>query len=133
MTSDVLTPDIAGWPLSPGARDFVTSWIELWKAPSGDAVRPMIHPDIVGVWAGSPAPIEGTEPYVAQIQGVADRAPGLQLRATAAAGDDELVFVSWQAVVGGQPVGLQGIDRFRLRDGRVAESLVRFDPAEIPG
>ncbi|WP_051580589.1 nuclear transport factor 2 family protein [Pseudonocardia acaciae] len=115
------------------ASRFVGEWSRLWTAPSYDACRPLLHDDVVGRWPGFERPLRGADAYAGQVARVAELVPDIHLWPTAHATEGELLFISWEGTgtVGGRALDLYGIDRFRLRDGRVAESVIAYDLARI--
>ncbi|MEU4238588.1 nuclear transport factor 2 family protein [Actinoplanes sp. NPDC026619] len=60
---------------------------------------------------------------------IVGRFPDVRLAVTAYARVDDLCFVSWNgtATAAGTPITWDGIDRMRLRNGLVVDSLVAFD------
>ena len=64
---------------------------------------------------------------------IVGRFPDVRLTVTAHAMAGDLCFVSWRgtATAAGRPIAWEGIDRMRLRDGLVVDSLVAFDTAGL--
>jgi hypothetical protein len=85
-------------------------------------------------WPGLAEPIRGAEAWTQRVAGMVERFPDLRLEVTGHASRDDLVFISWRAhaTAAGTAIEWQGIDRMRLRDGVVAESLVVFDTGPFP-
>ena len=112
--------------------DFVDRWRSFWAAPDPDRVAELTHPEMEMTYPGSSGPARGLEPWRDRIAGMLARFPDLTLEPTAFACNDEgLAFISWRgtATVGGVRRSWEGIDRMRLLDGLVVESLVAFDTA----
>ena len=61
------------------------------------------------------------------------RFPDVRLTVTGHATADDLCFISWHgtATAAGHPLAWEGIDRMRLRDGLVVDSMVAFDTAGL--
>lgn len=59
--------------------------------------------------------------------------PDIRLSVAEHASNGEFTFVHWimHATGAAGLFRLSGIDRIRLRDGRVAENIIRFDSAEL--
>ena len=114
-------------------NDFIGRWAAAWGAPTPSAVSALAADDIKLSWPGTPEPIEGAPAWAARVAAMLDRFPDLRLEVTGHAWRDDLVFISWQgrATVGGTTVTWPGIDRMRLLDGRVTESLVAFDTSPL--
>lgn len=112
---------------------FVEKWQELWAAPSEEKCRPLVTDDVVAYWSGVPEPIRGGDAYARHVGQLAELMPDLRLEATAHAASGETVFISWRAMatIDGVAFVQEGIDRFRLRDGKSRESLVAYDTQMI--
>ena len=78
-------------------------------------------------------PFRGTDAYVRQLATAVDRLPDLTLTPVNYAYRDDLLILAWEghATIGGQPRRWAGADRFRLRNGRTAETTVVFDTRAI--
>lgn len=111
-------------------HEFVEKWEELWARPSEEKCRPLVTDDVIAYWSGVPEPIRGGDAYAGHVGRLAKLLPDLRLEATEHAHVGEVVFISWRATatIGGQPFEHEGIDRFRIRDGKSRESLVAYDP-----
>jgi hypothetical protein len=112
----------AGWS--------VEHFAQFWAAPDPDLVKHAVTEDVVGDWPGDPEPVRGVDAYTERIRQVVDRVPDLHLEVAEHAANGEFVFVRWIARGTGTrgPFEFSGIDRIRLRDGLVAENVIRFDP-----
>jgi SnoaL-like domain len=87
---------------------------------------------VVAVWPRIPGRARGPAEYVRRIVDLLALVPDLRLELGEHAADGEFVFIRWVAR-GTGPDGRHfegiGVDRFRLRDGLVAESLIMSDLA----
>lgn len=102
-----------------------------WSNPDPALVELAVTKDVVGDWAGDAEPVRGVEDYKARIAQVLQRAPDLKLEVAEHAQNGEFVFIRWIAHATGKrgaPVEFTGMDRIRLRDGLVAENIIRYDP-----
>ena len=106
---------VAAW-----ARADSGGFAELWLA---DGV--FVHPTVGSPLSGSEVP-RWSERIKAAL-------PDLTFRADEWAARDDLVFLQWTstATVGSRLLQWSGVDRFRLRDGRIREELVYFDTLEM--
>lgn len=113
--------------------DFVDRWATAWGSPTPEKIRTLTDSEIVLTWPGLPEPIRGADAWVARVAGTLDRFPDLRLEVTDYAQRDDLLFISWRAraTVGGVETEWQGIDRMRMRNDVVVESLVAFDTAPL--
>jgi hypothetical protein len=107
----------------------VEHFAQFWAAPDPDLVKQAVTEDVVGDWPGDPAPVRGVDAYTARIKEVLDRVPDIRLDVAEHAANGEFVFVRWVAHGTGAkgPFEMSGIDRIRLRDGLVAENIIRYD------
>jgi hypothetical protein len=120
-----MTPEnvaTAGWS--------VEQFAQFWSAPDPDLVRYVVTEDVVGDWPGDRKPVRGVDAYTERIRQVIDRVPGIRLEVAEHAANGDFVFVRWIAhgTGHGGPFEMSGIDRIRLRDGLVAENIIRYDP-----
>ncbi|MDO3703287.1 nuclear transport factor 2 family protein [Micromonospora sp. C28SCA-DRY-2] len=113
--------------------DFVERWAAAWGDPTPEKIRTLSDPDIVLTWPGLAEPIRGADAWASRVAGTLQRFPDLRLEVTDHAQRDDLLFISWRAraTVAGVAIEWQGIDRMRMRDGVVTESLVAFDTAPL--
>jgi ketosteroid isomerase-like protein len=113
-------------------QDFVTKFAAAWAARDGDAFLALWHPDGV---LRSPL-------YDRQVGGnelgrltemLKETAPDSvwQLLDWTARGD--VVVIEWQNTrqIGGKRFEWRGVDRFRLREGRIVEERVYMDTAPL--
>ncbi|MBB4698031.1 nuclear transport factor 2 family protein [Paractinoplanes abujensis] len=113
--------------------DFVDRWAAFWAAPDPARVGDLAATDIELRYPGLPEPLRGVEAWRARVASIVQRFPDVRLTVTAHATADDLCFVSWRgtATAAGNPITWEGIDRMRLRDGLVVDSLVAFDTAGL--
>jgi len=113
-------------------EDFVSRFVAAWaRADSGgfadlwlDDGR-FVHPTVAGPLKGAQVPAWSERIKAA----LAD----FTFRADAWAARGDLVFLQWTstATLGARPLAWSGVDRFRLRHGRIAEEVVWFDTLEV--
>ena len=111
----------------------VDGWRAFWGAPSAEAalrrVPTVVTPDVEAVWPRVPGRLRGSGEYARRIVDLLALVPDLRLEPGEHAAGGEFVFVRWIARGTGPDGPFEGIgtDRFRLRDGLVAESLIMSD------
>ena len=111
----------------------VEGWRAFWSAPSAEValerVPTVVTPDVVAVWPRIPEPVRGSDEYARRIVDLLAVVPDLRLELGEHAAGGEFVFLRWSARGTGPDGPFEGIgtDRFRLRDGLVAESLIMSD------
>jgi len=129
MTSQVLAPA----SLAGGVAWSVQHFAAFWANPDPKLVHHAVTEDVTGYWPWSDTPVRGVEAYVRRIAEVLALAPGLRLEVAEHASNGEFVFIRWIAHGTGAkgPIELSGIDRIRLRGGKVAENIIRFDTAQF--
>jgi ketosteroid isomerase-like protein len=113
-------------------QQFVTQFAAAWAARDGDAFLALWHPDGVLRTPFAGRPLAGSE--LKRLNDVQkEQAPDLvwQLLDWTSRGD--VVVIEWQTsrVVGGKRFDFRGVDKFRLRDGRIAEEVVYADTAPL--
>ncbi len=111
-------------------HDFITRFAAAWAARDGEAFLALWHPDGVLRTPLVDRPIAGSE--LARLNDVQrEAAPDLvwQLLDWTSRGD--IVMVEWQCTrqVGGKRFDWRGVDKFRLKDGKIAEERVYMDTA----
>ena len=113
-------------------QDFVTRFAAAWAARDGEAFLALWHPE---GWLHSPLydrPVAGRE-LGRLTEMVRERAPDSvwQLLDWTARGDT--VIVEWQntRTAGGTRLDWRGVDKFRLRDGKIVEERVYMDTAPL--
>jgi ketosteroid isomerase-like protein len=112
------------------AKTFAAFWAKPdLSDPSG--VSPLAE-DVVGYWPGEEEPVRGREEYVGALQELLDRVPDLTLSVVESAGNEENLFIRWVAHAtgaDGKPIEHTGVDRIKVRDGKVVENRIFFDKA----
>jgi SnoaL-like domain len=114
----------------------VDGWVGFWGNPSAEValrrIPTVVTPDVTAVWPRIPGRVRGHAEYARRIVDLLTLAPDLRLELGEHAANGEFVFLRWTAR-GTGPDGRRfegiGTDRFRLRDGLVAETLVMSDLA----
>jgi ketosteroid isomerase-like protein len=117
---------VAGW---------TTEWfVEFWSAPDLKWVPPIITDDVVGYWPGGRT-VRGKAEYVQALAELLAVVPNVRLEVQehAMSHDGQFGFSRWvmHATGSNGPFELVGMDRTRVRDGRVCENYVFFDPTEF--
>ncbi|WP_394841680.1 ester cyclase [Pendulispora brunnea] len=107
----------------------VESFARFWAKPDAALVPHAVTEDVVGHWPGLEEPAQGVVAYAERIAQVLALVPDLRLEVLEHATNDDLLFIRWRALGTGAkgPFALSGIDRIRLREGRVAENVIVFD------
>jgi ketosteroid isomerase-like protein len=113
-------------------QDFVTRFAAAWAARDGAAFLALWHPDGVLRTPFAGRAIAGSE--LGRLNDIQkEQAPDLvwQLLDWTSRGD--VVILEWQnsRVIGGKRFDFRGIDKFRLRDGKIAEEVVYADTAPL--
>ncbi|MBN9486354.1 MAG: nuclear transport factor 2 family protein [Alphaproteobacteria bacterium] len=113
-------------------QDFVTRFAAAWATRDGEAFLALWHPE---GWLHSPLydrPVAGRE-LGRLTETVRERAPDSvwQLLDWTARGDT--VIVEWQntRTAGGKRFDWRGVDKFRLRDGKIIKERVYTDTAPL--
>nr|ART36979.1 D321 [uncultured bacterium] len=111
----------------------VERFAQFWANPSADDVPDLVTDDVVGWWPGADRPVRGVGAYTQALADLLELLPDIRLRVAEHASNGERVFVRWIMRATGRlgPFELTGIDRIRLRDGRVDENIIRFDSAHL--
>jgi SnoaL-like domain len=114
-------------------KQFVDRWAAFWQAPDPARVGELAAGDIELRYPGLPEPLRGIEAWRERVASIVRRFPDVRLAVTAYAAAGDLWFVSWRgtATADGHPIAWEGIDRMRLRDGLVVDSMVAFDTAGL--
>lgn len=113
-------------------QEFITRFAAAWATRDGEAFLALWHPDGVLHSPLYDRPVAGKE--LGRLTDlVRETAPDhvWQLLDWTARGD--VVVVEWQATrtAGGRRIDWRGVDKFRLRDGRIVEERVYFDSAPL--
>lgn len=113
-------------------EEFVTRFAAAWASRDGEAFLALWHPDGVLHSPLYDRPVAGKE-LGRLTEMVKERAPDTvwQLLDWTARGGT--VVIEWQVTrtAGGRRVDWRGVDKFRLRDGRIVEELVYADTAPL--
>jgi predicted SnoaL-like aldol condensation-catalyzing enzyme len=77
--------------------------------------------------------VRGVIPYTQALADLLKPLPDMRVSVAEHATSGDVVFVRWIMRASGRtgPFRFTGIDRVRLRDGRVAESVIRFDSEHL--
>ncbi len=111
----------------------VDGWVGFWGAPNPEValkrVPTVVTPDVEAVWPRVPGRLRGSGEYAQRIVDLLAVVPDLRLELGEHAANGGFVFLRWTARGTGPDGPFEGIgtDRFRLRDGLVAESLIMSD------
>jgi steroid delta-isomerase-like uncharacterized protein len=122
----------AGIPLGrlkPSAGDeFVARFAEFWADPDPERLTELVADDVAATFPGAGA-ISGLAAYQRQIAAALAMAPDLRLEVLDHLADGDRLLIEWRGrcTVGGEPVELDGVDHFRLRDGKVVDARVVYD------
>jgi hypothetical protein len=124
-------PNLTSPPPPSEVRFSVDHFAAFWDNPDPALVHQVVTDDVVGDWPGDPEPVRGVEAYTERIAEVLREIPDLRLEVAEHASNGPFMFIRWIAHGTGAagPIELTGIDRIRLRDGRVAENIIRYDTA----
>ncbi|TWS99469.1 nuclear transport factor 2 family protein [Reyranella sp. CPCC 100927] len=111
-------------------QDFVTRFAAAWAARDGEAFLALWHPDGVLHYPLVDRPIAGSE--LGRLNDVQkEAAPDLvwQLLDWTSRGD--VVIIEWQStrIVSGRRFDWRGVDKLRLKDGKIIEERVYMDTA----
>jgi ketosteroid isomerase-like protein len=124
----------------PGARHrfdppgwSVERFAAFWSDPDARDVPWLVTEDVVGWWPGADEPVRGMTAYTDALARILGLLPDMRLRVAEHATNGEYVFVRWIMRATGLrgPFEISGIDRIRLRGGRVCENVIRFDSAHL--
>ena len=113
----------------------VDGWRAFWGAPSVEValkrVPTVVTPDVEAVWPRVSGRLWGSGEYARRVVDLLAVVPDLRLELGEHAASGDVVFLRWTARGTGPHGPFEGIgtDRFRLRDGLVAESLIMSDLA----
>jgi ketosteroid isomerase-like protein len=113
-------------------QEFVARFAQAWAARDGAAFAALWHPDGVLYSPLYDRPVKGSE--LSRVNDIVRQvAPDnvWQLLDWTARGD--VVVIEWQntRAGGGQRFDMRGVDKFRLKDGKIVEERVYFDTAPL--
>jgi hypothetical protein len=107
---------------------------EFWAAPDLTYIPSIITDDVVGYWPGGRT-VRGAEEYMQALEELLTLLPDLRLEVPepTMSADGEFGFSRWvmHATGANGPFELVGMDRTRVRGGRVCENYVFFDLAQF--
>jgi ketosteroid isomerase-like protein len=111
---------------------FVTRFAAAWAARDGEKFLKLWHPDGVLRTPFVARPVAGSE--LGKLNDIQkEQAPDLvwQLLDWTSRGD--VVIIEWQTsrFVGGKRFDFRGVDKFRLREGKIVEEVVYADTAPL--
>lgn len=109
----------------------VEGFAAFWAHPDIDLVKAVLTDDVVGYWSGRDEPVSGTDDYTACIADLLNALPDVRLEVGECAETGPYTFVRWIMHASGAngPFTMTGVDRIRVRDGKVDENYVIFDTA----
>jgi ketosteroid isomerase-like protein len=113
-------------------QNFVTRFAAAWAGRDGNAFLELWHPDGMLHTPLVNRPVAGSElPRLLEVQTAAAPDFVWQLLDWTSRGD--VVIVEWQTTrnVNGVRFEWRGVDKFRIRDGRIAEERVYSDTAPL--
>lgn len=113
-------------------QEFVTKFAAAWAVRDGEAFLALWHPDGVLHSPHYDRPVTGKE-FGRFTDFVAEIAPDLVWQLLDWTWRGDVVIVEWQAtrVRGGIRFDSRGVDKFRLRDGKIVEERVYTDTAPM--
>jgi ketosteroid isomerase-like protein len=117
---------------SEEVQDFVTRFAAAWAARDGKAFLDLWHPDGMLYTPLVNRPVAGNElARLLEVQTTAAPDFVWQLLDWTSRGD--VVVIEWQTTrnVNGVRFEWRGVDKFRIRDGRIAEERVYSDTAPL--
>jgi ketosteroid isomerase-like protein len=117
---------------SEEVQDFVTRFAAAWAARDGKAFLDLWHPDEMLYTPLVNRPVAGNElARLLEVQMTAAPDFVWQLLDWTSRGD--VVIIEWQTTrhVNGVRFEWRGVDKFRIRDGRIAEERVYSDTAPL--
>ena len=111
----------------------VQRFADFWSDPRAEDVPALVTDDVVGWWPGEDQPVRGVDDYTAALAHILQLLPDMRLSVAEHATHGDMVFIRWIMRATGRngPFELSGIDRIRMRDGRVAENVIRFDTGHL--
>jgi steroid delta-isomerase-like uncharacterized protein len=123
----------AGIPLGrlrPGpGDDFVRRFAEFWANPDPALIPELVAPDVSAQFPGVEGRVSGVDAYQEQIARALSAVPDLRLEVLDHLAEGDRVLIEWRGrcTIGGETVELEGVDGFRVRDGRVVDARVVYD------
>jgi ketosteroid isomerase-like protein len=117
---------------SDDVQDFVTRFAAAWAARDGQAFLDLWHPDGTLQTPLVERPLRGSElPRLLEVQTAA--APDFVWQLLDWTSRGNVVIIEWQTTrnVNGARFSWRGVDKFRLKDGRIIEEVVYSDTAPL--
>jgi ketosteroid isomerase-like protein len=109
------------------ARDVVDRYFTALQAKDFTAMRPLLHDDVT--FKGALGTTAGVEEYVSGLQGMMAAMTRIERRVMFAEGED--VCQVYDLTLAEPPVTLPIAQWLRVRDGRIAQVNVYFDPRPL--
>ena len=115
---------------SEEVQDFVTRFAAAWAARDGDAFLELWHPDGTLTTPLVDRAIKGAE-LARLMEAQTASAPDFVWQLLDWTSRGNVVIIEWQTTrhVNGARFSWRGVDKFRLRDGKIAEEVVYSDTA----
>jgi hypothetical protein len=113
-------------------QNFVTRFAAAWAARDGNAFLDLWHPDGILHTPLVNRPVAGSElPRLLEVQTAA--APDFVWQLLDWTSRGEVVIIEWQTTrnVNGVRFEWRGVDKFRIKAGKIAEELVYSDTAPL--
>lgn len=119
-------------PTGAEIQDFVARFASAWATRDPDAFKNLWHPDGVLHTPLAGRPIVGAE--IGRLNEVQkEAAPDLVWQLLDWTARGEVVIVEWQCtrLLGERRLDWRGVDKFRLKEGRILEERVYMDTAPL--
>lgn len=113
-------------------QEFVTRFAAAWAARDGEAFLALWHADGVLYHPVLDRPLKGTE-LGRLVETQNELAPDLVWQLVDWTSRGDVVIVEWQNTrfIDGKRFAYRGVDKFRIRDGKIAEERVYMDTAPL--
>lgn len=113
-------------------QEFVTRFAAAWASRDGEAFLALWHPDGLLQSPLYDRPVQGKE-FGQLTDFVQEAAPDLVWQLLDWTSRSDVVVIEWQTtrLISGRRLDTRGVDRFRLRDGRIVEERVYTDTAPL--
>ena len=109
------------------ARDVVDRYFTALQAKDFAAVRTLLHDDVT--FKGALGTTDGAEEYVSGLEGMMATMASMERRVVVAEGED--VCQVYDLALATPPVTLPIAQWIKVRDGRIAQVSVYFDPRPL--
>ncbi|HEV2678110.1 MAG TPA: nuclear transport factor 2 family protein [Aliidongia sp.] len=113
-------------------REFVRKFAAAWASRDGEAFLALWHPEGLLHSPLFDRPIAGAE--IGRLNDLQKQtAPDLVWQLLDWMAGDDVVVIEWQStrIIAGARLDWRGVDRFRLRDGRIVEERVYMDTGPL--